>query len=165
MQDKPTATAKSSKPSSKTHFQWDDPFQFEDQLGEEERMIRDTAREFAQDKLAPRVTQAYLEETTGRNLATLDANDFLYQLGASRNYDPSPALERIKAPVMWVNSADDFINPPELRIAEKNVKRLKHGQFILIATSEQTHGHGTHTWAALWKSYLEKLLTDSAHRP
>jgi homoserine O-acetyltransferase/O-succinyltransferase len=66
-------------------------------------------------------------------------------------------------PVMWINSADDFINPPELGIAEKESKRLKNGTFILIPISDQTHGHGTHTWAAVWQSYLKQLLDKSAH--
>src|SRR5271154_5455931 len=98
-----------------------------------------------------------------KRAATLDANDLLYQVNASRNYDPSPQLETITAPVMWINSADDFINPPELGIAEKESKRLKNGTFVLIPTSEQTHGHGTHTWAAVWQSYLKQLLDKSAH--
>ena len=94
---------------------------------------------------------------------TPDANDFLYQVNASRNYDPSPQLEKITARVMWMNSADDFINPPELGIAERESKRLKNGQFILIPLSENTHGHGTHTWAAIWKQQLIDLLAQSAH--
>ena len=107
----------------------------------------------------------YVEETVAKDLATLDANDLLYQVDASRNYDPSGALEKIAAPVMWVNSADDFINPPELGIAGREVKRLKNGRFVLIPISQQTHGHGTHTWAAVWQSYLGKLLrTAPAHK-
>jgi homoserine O-acetyltransferase len=104
---------------------------------------------------------AYLDETIGKDLATLDANDFLYQVDSSRNYDPSAALGTIKAPVMWVNSADDFINPPELGIAEKEVKLIPHARFVLIPISDQTHGHGTHTWAAVWKDYLAELLKET----
>jgi homoserine O-acetyltransferase len=89
--------------------------------------------------------------------ASLDANDLLYQVNASRNYDPSPNLEKITAPVMWINSSDDFINPPELGIAEKQAKRIKNGTFILLESPE-THGHGTHTWAIFWKQYLQQLL-------
>jgi homoserine O-acetyltransferase/O-succinyltransferase len=70
-------------------------------------------------------------------------------------------LEKITAPVMYVNSGDDFINPPELGIAEREIKRVKRGQFILIPASEQTHGHGTHTMAALWQQYLKELLEES----
>jgi homoserine O-acetyltransferase len=104
---------------------------------------------------------AYVQDTIGKDLATLDANDFLYQVDASRNYDPSAMLGTIRAPVMWVNSADDFINPPELGIAEKAVKQIAHGRFVLIPISEQTHGHGTHTWAAVWQSYLAELLKET----
>jgi homoserine O-acetyltransferase len=95
--------------------------------------------------------------------AALDANDFLYQVSASRNYDPSSQLEKITAPVMWINSADDFINPPELGIAEKQSERLKNGTFILLPISSLTHGHGTHTWAVAWKPYLQQILDKSAH--
>ncbi|HWZ78220.1 MAG TPA: alpha/beta fold hydrolase [Candidatus Sulfotelmatobacter sp.] len=104
----------------------------------------------------------YLDDSTKRITATLDANDFLYAVSASRNYDPSERLETIKAPVMFVNSADDFINPPELGIAEREIKRVKHGKFVLIPASEQTHGHGTHTWAAIWQQYLKELLAEKS---
>jgi homoserine O-acetyltransferase len=87
-----------------------------------------------------------------------DANDLLYQVNASRNYDPSPQLEKITAPVMWINSADDFINPPELGIAERESKQLKNGTFVLLPISEKTHGHGTHTWAVAWKEHLIQTL-------
>jgi len=102
----------------------------------------------------------YVEEMEKRS-TTLDANDLLYQVNASRNYDPSPQLEKITVPVMWINSSDDFINPPELGIAEKEVKRLKSGTFILLQNAE-THGHGTHTWAVFWKQYLQQLLEKTA---
>ena len=104
----------------------------------------------------------YLEKAYETRVKDLDANDVLYQLDASRNYDPSGGLEKIGAPVMWINSADDFINPPELDIAEKEVKRMKHATFVLLPVSEQTYGHGTHTHAAVWKQYLAKLLKESA---
>jgi homoserine O-acetyltransferase len=104
----------------------------------------------------------YLDEYFKTRLGELDANDLLYQVNASRNYDPSPQLEKIKARVMWINSGDDFINPPELKIAEREAAKLKNGRFVLIPASEQTHGHGTHTWAAIWKQYLEELLEKTA---
>ena len=100
----------------------------------------------------------YLEDSFKNRLAALDANDLLYQVNASRNYDPSSQLEKIKAPVMFINSADDFINPPELGIAEREIKKVKNARFVLIPATEQTHGHGTHTWAAIWKQYLAELL-------
>ena len=105
----------------------------------------------------------YAADSVDRRIGELDANDLLYQVNASRNYDPSPNLEKIRAPVMWINSADDFINPPELGIAERESKRLKNGTFVLLPISDKTHGHGTHTWAAAWKEYLEQLLEKSAH--
>src|SRR5690349_21278225 len=100
----------------------------------------------------------YVGDTIAKDLATLDANDFLYQVDASRNYDPSAALGTIEARVMWVNSADDFINPPELGIAETKVKEIPNARFVLLPISDDTHGHGTHTWAAVWKDYLAELL-------
>lgn len=99
-----------------------------------------------------------LEADFNRRVAGLDANDLLYQVDASRNYDPSAGLEKIEVPVLWINSADDFINPPELGIAEREVKRLKRGQFVLLPASEKTKGHGSHTWAVLWKDRLAAFL-------
>jgi homoserine O-acetyltransferase len=90
-----------------------------------------------------------------------DANDTLYQVSASWDYDPGPALERIQAPLYAVNSADDLINPPELGILEREIKRVKRGQAVVIPLSEHTRGHGTHTIAAVWKQYLADLLKES----
>jgi homoserine O-acetyltransferase len=92
---------------------------------------------------------------------TIDANDLWYAFNASRDYNPSPDLEKIKAPVMFVNSADDFINPPDLGIAQREIQRVKRGRFVLIPASEQTHGHSTHTWAVFWQQYLKELLAES----
>jgi homoserine O-acetyltransferase len=92
---------------------------------------------------------------------TSDANDVLYALEASRDYDPGPGLERIKAPLVAVNTADDLINPPELGILEREVKRVPHGRAVLLPFSEKTRGHGSHTVAALWKEHLAALLRDS----
>jgi homoserine O-acetyltransferase len=103
----------------------------------------------------------FLDEYMQRELQSLDANDLLYQVDASRDYDPSSELEKIKAPLTQVNSGDDFINPPELGIADREIKRVKNGRFILIPASDQTHGHGTHTWAAVWQQYLAQLLQAS----
>ena len=103
----------------------------------------------------------YTQERLAASLQTLDANDLLYQVSASRDYDPAAKLGEIRAPVMWVNSADDFINPPELGIAEREASRLQHGKFVLLPVSADTHGHGTHTWAASWQSYLRELLATS----
>jgi homoserine O-acetyltransferase len=103
----------------------------------------------------------YLDDTMRRITASLDANDMLYAVNSSRNYDPSPKLENIRAQVMYINSGDDFINPPELGIAQREIKRVKNGRFVLLPASEQTHGHGTHTWAAVWQGYLRELLERS----
>ncbi len=87
----------------------------------------------------------------------------IYAYEASRLYNPDPELGKIKAPVMAVNSADDQVNPPELGIGEREIKKVQHGQFILIPTSDQTRGHGTHSIPAIWGKYLEQLMTESAH--
>ena len=107
----------------------------------------------------------YLDVARKQRMDGLDANDFLYAVGASRDYDPSAKLGMIQAPVMFVNSADDFINPPELGIAERSIQQVKKGTFVLIPASEKTHGHGTHTWAALWQEYLKELMEESGTTP
>ena len=88
----------------------------------------------------------------------VDANNAIYQLDASRNYNPEPNLEKITVPVLWINSADDFINPPGLGMAEKAARRMPRARFILIPESAETKGHGTHTWAKFWKAELAKLM-------
>ena len=90
-----------------------------------------------------------------------DANDVLYALEASRDYDPGLDLEKIRAPLLAINSADDLINPPELGILEREIKRVPHGRALLLPLSEKTRGHGSHTIAALWKDGLVRLLTES----
>jgi len=107
---------------------------------------------------APSSVDHYIEGPLAEMAGELDANDLIYQVDSSRDYDPSAALESIKAPIMWVNSADDFINPPELGIAEREAARLRSGRFVLLPISNLTHGHGTHTWAVAWKGYLAELL-------
>ena len=103
----------------------------------------------------------FVQKYMQRQLSELDANDLLYQVAASRDYDPSAGLEKIRAPVMWINSGDDFANPPELGIAEREVKRLGRGSFILLPASDITHGHGTHSWPVVWQQYLGQLLESS----
>jgi homoserine O-acetyltransferase/O-succinyltransferase len=105
----------------------------------------------------------FLEKFMQRELDDLDANDLLYQVNASRDYDPESGLDTIKAPLTQVNSADDFINPPELGLAERAIKRVPGGRFVLLAASDLTHGHGTHSWAALWQQDLAQLLQSSAN--
>ena len=126
-------------------------------------LIAGSAPIYMQNTLATRDTvDRYLMTQLTNRMAATDANDLIYQVEASRNYDPSPRLESIVAPVMFVNSADDFINPPELGIAEREVKRVKRATFVLIPASDKTRGHGSHTWAALWKQHLASLLQQSA---
>jgi homoserine O-acetyltransferase len=103
--------------------------------------------------------EAYLASAYATRAAgDLDANDQIYQLDSSRNYNPLPGLTKITVPVLWINSADDFINPPELAMAEKHARLMPKARFILIPASAETKGHGTHTWAKFWKRDLAKLL-------
>jgi homoserine O-acetyltransferase len=97
-------------------------------------------------------------------LKTADANDVLYQLSASEDYDPAPALEKIRAPLLAVNFADDLINPPELGILEREIKRVPSGKAIVIPLSPETAGHGTHTLAKVWEQHLVALLKQSEQR-
>jgi homoserine O-acetyltransferase len=101
---------------------------------------------------------AFAEKRVTDGLADVDANDLLYQVDASRTYDPSAGLERITAPTVWINSADDFINPRNLAAPQEAVKRMKDARFRLIPESADTHGHGTHTWAVFWKDDLAELM-------
>lgn len=103
-----------------------------------------------------------LDAFIAREVKTLDANDVLYAVEASRDYDPGPGLGKIEAPLLAVNSADDLINPPELGILEREIRRVAHGRAVLLPFSETTRGHGTHTLAALWRQYLVELLKVSA---
>ena len=106
---------------------------------------------------------AYLDQFLKARIATMDANDTLHAFDASRDYDPSSKLDQIKVPVMFVNSADDLINPPELGIAEEQIKKVKKGRFVLLPITDQTRGHGTHSLPAVWKQYLAELLAESGH--
>jgi homoserine O-acetyltransferase len=95
-----------------------------------------------------------------------DANDVLYQMDASREYNPAPKLESIQARLLAVNSADDERNPPELGIMEREMRRVKNGRYVLIPASSETRGHGTVSAAKFWKQDLVELLkgTDLAKR-
>ncbi len=103
----------------------------------------------------------FLDDTLRARLKTTDANDMLYQFDASRDYNPAPELEKIRAPLVAVNSADDQVNPPELGIMEKEIKRVKRGRYVLIPISDKTRGHGTHSLPEIWKNYLADLLRES----
>jgi homoserine O-acetyltransferase len=90
-----------------------------------------------------------------------DANDVIYRIDSSRTYNPAPLLSRITVPVTWINSADDFINPPNLKIAQAEVAKMPNAKFILIPETAETRGHSTHTWALFWKDELAELLKRS----
>jgi len=100
----------------------------------------------------------FLADQVRSRLASTDANDMLYQFESSRDYDPSPDLGRIAAPLVAINSADDQVNPPELGLMETLITRVKNGRFVLIPTSDQTRGHGTHSYPVIWQSHLRELL-------
>ena len=104
---------------------------------------------------------AYVRQAVSNGMKGLDANDMVYQFDSSRNYNPWPGLEKITAPMTWVNSADDFINPRNLDVPAQALKRMKNARFRLIPESDDTHGHGTHTWAKFWKADLIELLERS----
>ena len=102
--------------------------------------------------------EKYVDRYLERTMQSTDANDLIFYWNASRNYDPSPNLGKITVPVLWINSADDYINPPELGIAEREVKKMPNARFILLPITDQTRGHGTHTVAAVWKDYLAEFM-------
>ena len=107
-------------------------------------------------------TDELLDKFVADHLKSDDANNVLYAVEASHDYDPGPGLEKIKAPLLAINSADDLINPPELGILEREIKRVAKGRAVVIPLSDNTRGHGSHTIAALWKNELQRLLRDSA---
>ena len=104
---------------------------------------------------------AFAEDRIASGIKELDANDLIYQLDSSRNYNPWPKLESIAVPVTWINSADDFINPRNFRYPQIAVRRMKNARFRLIPETTETRGHGTHTWAKFWKDDLIALLARS----
>lgn len=119
----------------------------------------------AYQKLAP--TRAAADKFLNDRMAApfnADANDFMYQWDSSRDYNPSPGLERIQAMVLAINSADDERNPPETGIMEREIKRLKSGRLYLIPASEETRGHGTTGMAKFWKQELHELLLKAPRR-
>lgn len=117
-------------------------------------------------KESPTLNQsdAALDRYVAYALTNLDANDVLYAFAASEDYDPEPDLGKIQAPLLAINSADDLINPPELRVLEHDIKRVKHGRAIVIPYSGRTVGHGSHTKAVLWKKYLVRLLKETERK-
>jgi homoserine O-acetyltransferase len=106
----------------------------------------------------------FYAEWMEKRFASTDANDFIYAFEASRDYDPSPQLERISAPLSAVNSADDLVNPPELGILERETRRVPHGKAVILPATDKTRGHGTHSLPEIWKAHLAELLDRSEHR-
>ena len=107
---------------------------------------------------------AALDSYVAAGMKSTDATDLMYQLQASLDYDPAPGLEKIEAPLLAVNSADDLINPPELKILETEIKRVRHGSAVVLPYTAATRGHGSHTIAALWQQYLRQVLAESAKK-
>lgn len=114
-------------------------------------------------RLAPSLASAdsTIDAFVANHRKTGDANDVLYALEASADYDPGPDLPKIRAPLLAINFADDLINPPELGILEGEIARVPKGRAIVVPMSEKTAGHGTHTLAAVWKQHLDGLLRES----
>jgi homoserine O-acetyltransferase/O-succinyltransferase len=102
-----------------------------------------------------------LAKAVATAMKTRDANDILYAVEASYDYDPGPGLGKIQVPLLAINFADDLINPPELGILEREIKKVPHGKAILMPMTEQTRGHGTHTLAAVWKHHLTAFLKET----
>ena len=103
-------------------------------------------------------SEAYLQALVDRFVAYLDPNDTIYAFDASRFYDPSPHLGKIKAPLIAINSADDQVNPPELKILETEIEKVANASAIVLPITENTRGHGTHSRPAIWGDYLQTLL-------
>jgi len=106
---------------------------------------------------------AYIDSWVRVRMRTTDANDFMYQFEASSDYDPSLGLEKIRVPLLAINSADDLVNPPELGVVERLMKRVPRGRFVLLPISDRTRGHGTHSLPAIWKPYLAEFLQSLTH--
>jgi homoserine O-acetyltransferase len=106
---------------------------------------------------------AYIDSWIRARLRTTDANDFMYQFEASTDYDPSPDLEKIRASVLAINSADDLVNPPELGLMERLIKRVPRARYVLLPITDATRGHGTHSLPAIWKPYLAEFLGTLPH--
>jgi homoserine O-acetyltransferase len=116
-----------------------------------------SALEFQKENPTAQKADAAIE-ALAKTALELDANDTIYQYESSTDYNPSPMLGKIQAPLFAINSADDEINPPELGILEREIKRVKRGRYILIPLSDETRGHQTYNRAVLWKNHLIDLL-------
>jgi homoserine O-acetyltransferase len=113
-------------------------------------------------KTAPTREEAdrFLDRQMAARLSGVDANDLLYAFDASRDYDPSPELGKIQAPLLAVNSADDQVNPPELGLIDRLITKVPRGRFVLLPITPETQGHGSHSYPALWQDRLRELLAE-----
>ena len=131
-----------------------------------EFMFLMTSAPLVQHRQAPTrdAADSSIRRYVAQRFPTTDANDMLYQFESSREYDPSSHLEQVTAPVLAINSADDFVNPPELGLIERLMPRVRNGTFVLIPISEQTRGHGTHSLPAVWGRFLRDFLATLPER-
>ena len=106
-------------------------------------------------------SDAVFDAWLARAMENADANDLLYQVQASWDYDPGRYLEKIEAPLVAVNFADDLINPPELGVLERETRRVRQGRAVVVPAGPETRGHGTHTLATVWKEELARLLAET----
>jgi homoserine O-acetyltransferase len=121
-------------------------------------MMTSVPRQWQADAPTRDAAEAFLAARVQRYRTELDANDVIFAFDASRDYDPSPRLGAIKAPLVAINSADDQVNPPELGILEREISRVPNGRAVVLPITDQTRGHGTHSLPAIWGSYLQELL-------
>ena len=121
-------------------------------------MMTSSPRQLQKQARTTAAADDYIEKWETRMFANEDANDYLYAFDASRTYDPSRHLDRISAPLLAINSEDDQVNPPHIGVMEALMPKVRHGRYVLIPTSDQTRGHGTHTLAAVWQGYLKDFM-------
>jgi homoserine O-acetyltransferase len=114
--------------------------------------------QWQQDFPTAKAADKWLADQIASRVKTTDANDMIYYFRASEDYDPSPHLERITAPLLAINSADDFVNPPELPMMQALIKKVKRGRFILLPITDETRGHGTHSRPSVWGAQLGEFL-------
>jgi homoserine O-acetyltransferase/O-succinyltransferase len=121
-------------------------------------MATSTPRLWQKDFGSAAAADRWLADQIASRMKTTDANDTIYHFRASEDYDPSPHLEKITAPLLAVNSADDFVNPPEMPMMESLIGRVKRGRFVLIPASDETRGHGTHSRPQVFGPHLAEFL-------
>ena len=103
-------------------------------------------------------TDKWVADQVAARTRNTDANDMLYHYHAIEDYNPAPHLDKITAPLLAINSADDFVNPPELPMMQELIKQVKNGRFVLLPITDETRGHGTHSLPAIWGEELRKFI-------